>query len=181
MGSVHSLSQFEKRVESQGQAHLGARLFLLELLIAVLEVAGFDRALSALEGTQPTAREFALRIGTRPGLEPLQLGGLEATKQFVFESQPELERAGVALSRRAADLLTVDAATGVHLGGDDVQPTVGSHVDVQVDVGPSTGHVRRDGDSSRLTGLRHDFGLLFEEERVENVTRDAAFSQALAQ
>ena len=83
--------EFEVGVEAEGVAHFSAGLFLLELLFAVLEVAGFDCALRAVEGAEPTAGEFALRIGAGSGLQAFQLGGFEAAEQLVFEGEPELE------------------------------------------------------------------------------------------
>ena len=60
------------------------------------------------------------------------------------------------------------------LGADDRQTAGGLHLVRQLDVGSSSGHVRRDGDLRPLAGFGHDLGLLLVLLGVQYVMLDSA-------
>jgi hypothetical protein len=123
----------------------------------------------------------------------------EETHEIIFERQEELARAWISLTSRASAQLPVDAPRFVALRSDDVQTAHLIHVDIlsvrilhdtrlrgrdafaKFDVGSAAGHVRRDGDRARLSGIRDDLGFTLVVLRVQHVVYEAGALHQLRQ
>src|SRR5580704_2855739 len=143
-------------------------------MLSLFAVHLFQEALRAAEEAEPRERQFALGIGLGRAAEAGEFFWFEDAQQLILEREEELVGARIALAGRAADELAIDAGRAVHFGGDYVQSACRADFLVELDVGPASGHVRRDGDGERLAGPGDDLGFLLVPAGVQNLVFDPA-------
>jgi hypothetical protein len=84
----------------------------------------------------------------------------ESSEQFVVDGDDRLTTARIALTTGSTEELAVDATRLMEFGQDHMQPTSLSHGWMKKDVSTASRHVRRDGNTPRLTGSGYDSRFL---------------------
>ena len=101
----------------------------------------------------------------------------EPAHEVVFEGDEEPRGARVALAARAPSQLVVDAARLVALGADHMEAARVLDAGAELDVRAAAGHVRCDGDRTRLPGAGDDRRLALVLLRVEDLVLDPGLLQ----
>jgi len=101
------------------------------------------------------------------------------TEELVLQGLEGLSRARVALAGAPTEQLPVNAASLVSLRGDDVQAAQIGHASAQLDVRPSTGHVRCDGDAAGLAGFGDDLGFFGVTDGVQDLVVESVVAEHL--
>ena len=140
---------------------------------ANLEVLAFDDALRARDFT-PHDRALDWRIRRlRKESRRNQVADPVSHQELIVEAHEEARLARIALPAGASPKLQVDSPALVPIRADHVQAAERHDaVAAQANVGPSTGHVRRDRDRPELAGTRDNGGLLGVVFRVQHLARD---------
>src|SRR5258708_5500066 len=107
----------------------------------------------------------------------MQRGGQIAAHQFVLGTNECLRTARIALTSAASKQLAIDAARFVTFGGDHMQPAQGSDTMTELNVGPTSSHVRRDGNVGTLSGQSHDGSFFVETHGIQNAELESALLQ----
>src|SRR5581483_6306961 len=133
---------------------------VLEDVLARDEVLLLDLLLGVLDLAREDPRLHRLVLGELEALHDVvdAVAGEEA-HELVLPREVEARLARVALAAGATAQLVVDAARLVALRAEDVEAAELSHAVVDLDVHASAGHVRRDRDRARLTGVLDDLRL----------------------
>ena len=147
---------------------------------------------AALAGVALTAGTAAQLVVDAAGLVPLGADDIQAAglAHAVCLGVDALFVLGHALGEQGAgleDLLVLSLGIAGGLGDDLLrearlaQVRLGQilRVAAEHDIRAAAGHVRRDRDGTELTGLRDDLGLFLVVLGVEDVVRDARFTQQL--
>ena len=92
---------------------------------------------------------------------------------MIFKGNIEYGRTGITLTTGTTTKLSVHSSGFVPFRTNDSQTPGFLNLGRELDVGTTTGHVRCDGNSSFLTGLSYNLGLLLMQFGIEYIVLDA--------
>ena len=106
--------------------------------------------------------------------DPDQAFRTEEPHQIILQGNVEFGFSRVSLTAGPSAELVINPSGFMALGTHDLQAAGGNGLLVQLNIGTTTGHVRRDRHGSVDTGIGHDLGFDIMELGVQNLVRDAS-------